>query len=112
MKLNIKTALYIVFVVFTGDSIVFLMASEGWIPDPGWWIILAWAITVPLADYLIDKHDEWLFTRKVIRVAKAMAHSQGIDPKTIKKENVRFKGIDRDGNIRVEVRVKKGEQEK
>lgn len=57
-------------------------------PLPFLWLFVAWLITFFGGDYLISKHDKYLFKRKVKKLAKEVAKFEGIDSNDFDYDNI------------------------
>jgi hypothetical protein len=80
--------------------------------DMEWyWFFLILIVTFFGGEYLITKHDKWLWKRKVMKVARKVAEYQGLDPDTLD-----FKDFDvvetEDGIIEIIIYKKQGEDDK
>lgn len=74
------------------------------------WMVATWVITFVGGDFLIARNNKWLMKRKIMKVAKEIAKSQGINPKQIKHSDIKVT-MDKDGLMDIEIHIdKKNEQ--
>lgn len=69
-------------------------------------LIITYAIAYLGGNYLIDKHDRFLFKRKVKKIAKQLAIYHGYDPKTFDYSNFDIREDYESGVIEVTVKQK------
>lgn len=74
---------------------------------PLWGAIVAWFATFFLGDYLINKHEQYLWKKKVMKLAKQLAEYQGIDPDTLDFKNITAEYDEETGIMEVIIEEKK-----
>jgi hypothetical protein len=86
----------------------FILASFNLVDPPGSFnfltMVIIWLIVFFLGDYLIAKHDAYLFKRKIMKIARQVARLEGIDPKDLDYDDIKI-NVDEEGYMDIEINV-------